>query len=53
LNWRRKFSPPAAKNRLTDPSEIRAFDFKGKLRRFKTPSVSATIGIDWSIFDVL
>jgi hypothetical protein len=32
------------KNRLQDPSEICALDFKEKLRRFKICSVSATIG---------
>ncbi|ESW87697.1 hypothetical protein X772_11580 [Mesorhizobium sp. LSJC280B00] len=41
------------KNRLPDPSEICALEFKGEFRRFKICSVSATIGIDWSIFDIL
>jgi hypothetical protein len=41
------------KNRLPDPSEIFALEFKGEFRRFKISSVSATIGIDLSIFDVL
>jgi hypothetical protein len=37
-------------HRAPDPSEICAFDFKGKIRRFKIFSVSETIGIDRSIF---
>jgi hypothetical protein len=40
----------ATKNRLTDPSKIRALDFKQEFRRFAICSVSATIGIDRSIF---
>jgi hypothetical protein len=40
------------KNRLADPSEICALEFKGEFRRFKICSISATIGIDWSIFDI-
>jgi hypothetical protein len=53
LNSVHKFFLPTMKNRLPDPSEICALEFKGEFRRFKICSVSATIGIDWSIFDVL
>jgi hypothetical protein len=38
------------KNRLVDPSEICALEFKGEIRRLGVCSVSATIGIDRSIF---
>ena len=38
------------KNRLADPSEICALDFKQQLRRSTICSVSATIGINRSIF---
>jgi hypothetical protein len=48
----RKFFPPATKNRLRDPSEICAIDFKHEFRRFAICSVSATIGIDWPICDL-
>lgn len=37
--------------RLADPSEISALDFKGEIPRFESSLVSATIGINWSIFD--
>jgi hypothetical protein len=37
------------KNRLTDPSENRALEFKGEFPRFENSLVSATIGINWSI----
>jgi len=40
------------KNRLLDPSEIRAFDFKREFRDSKTCWASATIGIDRRIFEV-
>jgi hypothetical protein len=40
------------KNRLPDPSEICALEFKGKFRGFRICSVSATIDNDWSILDV-
>jgi hypothetical protein len=36
-------------NRLTDPSENRALEFKGEFPRFENSLVSATIGINWSI----
>ncbi|MGH6710269.1 MAG: hypothetical protein ACREEK_14985 [Bradyrhizobium sp.] len=49
LNSKCKFFPLATKNRLLDPSEICALDFKEKFRRFRICSVSATIGNDWSI----
>src|ERR1700737_1993878 len=39
------------KNRLADPSEICALEFKGELGRFGSCLVSATIGIDWSIYE--
>jgi hypothetical protein len=50
LNFRRKFFPRTTKHRLLDPSENRALDFKGEFRRSVLCSVSATIGIDRSIF---
>jgi hypothetical protein len=37
------------KNRLPNPSENCALDFKREFRRFGICSVSPTIGIDWSI----
>jgi hypothetical protein len=40
------------KNRPPDPSEICALEFKGEFRGFGNCSVSATIGIDWSIFKI-
>jgi hypothetical protein len=40
----------ATTNRLVDPSEIYALDFKRKFPRFGISSVSATIGIDRRIF---
>jgi hypothetical protein len=51
LILRRKSLPPATKNRLLDPSEIPALDFAGEFPQFKNWSVSATIGINWSICD--
>jgi hypothetical protein len=39
------------KNRIADPLEIRALDFKEEFRRFRIGSVSATIGINRSICD--
>jgi hypothetical protein len=53
LNSVHKFFLHTMKNRLPDPSEICALEFKGEFRRFKICLVLATIGIDWSIFDVL
>jgi len=41
------------KNRLLDPSEIRAPEIKGRSRRSAIGSVSATIGIDWSILEII
>jgi len=40
------------KNRLTDPSEIRALDFKHEFRRSAICSVSDTIGIDRPILGI-
>jgi hypothetical protein len=40
------------KNRLPDPSEICALEFKGEFCRFGICTVSATIDINWSIFDI-
>jgi hypothetical protein len=48
-----KFFRRKAENRLPDPSEICALDFKGEFRRFGICTVSPTIGINWSIFDVV
>jgi hypothetical protein len=41
------------KNRLGDPSAICALDFKGEFRRIGFCTVSGTIDIDRSIFDIL
>jgi hypothetical protein len=49
LIYQRKLLPRTTKNRLADPSEISALDFKGEFRRFRICSVSGTIGIDRSI----
>jgi hypothetical protein len=40
------------KNRLPEPSEICALELKGEFRRFGICSVSATIGINWSISEI-
>jgi len=48
----RKFFLRIAKNRLGDPSEIRAPEFEGEFRRSAISSVSATIGLNWSIFAI-
>jgi hypothetical protein len=40
------------KNRLGDPSGIRALEFKREFRRSAISSVSATIDVDWSIFGI-
>jgi hypothetical protein len=48
-----KFFLRTTENRLADPSEICALDFKGEFRRFRIALVSATIGIDWSIPELL
>jgi len=37
------------KSRLPHPSKFSALEFKHEFRRFKICTVSATIGIDWSI----
>jgi hypothetical protein len=50
LNSQRKFFLYAMKNRLPDPSEICALDFKREFRRSAVCSVSETIYIDRSIF---
>jgi hypothetical protein len=50
LIFQRKFFPRTMKNRLPDPSEIRALEFKGEFRGFRIRSVSATIGINRLIF---
>ena len=52
LNFQRKFFLCATKNRLTDPSEIRAFDFKHEFRRSAIYSVSDIIGIDRPILGI-
>jgi hypothetical protein len=50
---RSKFFLRTTKNRLLNPSEIRALEFKGEIRRLGSYSVSATIGSDRKIFDAL
>jgi hypothetical protein len=49
LIQQRKSFLHTVENRLCDPSEICALEFKGEFRRFRVCSVSATIGIDQSI----
>jgi hypothetical protein len=51
LIFQRKFFPRTAKNRLLDPSETCALDFKGEFRRSAICSVSTTIDVDRTIFD--
>jgi hypothetical protein len=46
LNCKRKFFLTITKNRLADPSEICALEFKEEFRRSAICSVSATIGIN-------
>ena len=41
-----------AAGRLSDPSEICTPDFKHEFRRSAICPVSATVGIDWSIFEI-
>jgi hypothetical protein len=55
--WQKRWSScaiflHAVKNRLADPSEIFALEFKGEFRQIGICSVSTIIGIDWSIFEV-
>jgi hypothetical protein len=50
LIWQHKSLPPTTKNRLADPSEICALDFARQFPRFRICQVSATIGINRSIF---
>jgi hypothetical protein len=50
LIWQHKSFPPTTKNRLADPSEICALDFARQFPRFRICQVSATIGINRSIF---
>ena len=53
LIFRCNFFLRTRKNRLPDPSEICALDFKAEFRQFGICSVSATIGINWSILFVV
>jgi hypothetical protein len=46
LKYRRKFLLSIVKNRLADPSEVCALEFKEEFRRSAICSVSATIGIN-------
>jgi len=50
IDLSRKIFPLTTKNRIPDPSEILALEFKGEFRRSAICSVSQTIDIDWSIF---
>jgi hypothetical protein len=50
LIFRCKYVLRTAKDRLSDPSKIRARDFRGEFRRSAICWVSATIGINRSIF---
>jgi hypothetical protein len=52
LIWQCKFFLRTTKNRLANPSENCALDFKREFRRSATWSVSATIGIVWSILEI-
>ena len=53
LNFQSKFFLCEMKNRLPDPSEICALDFKHEFGRSAVCLVSATIDNDWSIFSNL
>lgn len=48
-NFQRKLFLRMMNNRLPDPSETRALEFKGEFRRFGICSISTTIGINRSI----
>jgi hypothetical protein len=50
LIFQRKLSLRVRKNRISDPSEIRALEFKGQFRRPAMCSVLATIDVDRPIF---
>jgi hypothetical protein len=50
LIFQRKLFQRTSKNRLPNPSDICALDFKREFRRLGICSISATIGINWSIF---
>jgi hypothetical protein len=52
LIFKRQFFLRIAKNRLVDPSEIRALDLKHESQQSAISSLSATISIDWSIFAI-
>ena len=52
LSFQRKFFLHIAKNRPTDPSEIRALEFKAEFRRSAICSLPVTIGIDRPILDI-
>jgi hypothetical protein len=52
LIFQRKFFLRTLEHRAPDPSEICALEFKGEFRRFGACLVSATIRIDWSIFEI-
>ena len=52
LIYQCKFFRHTTKNRLADPSKIRALEFKSEFRRFRIRSVSRTIGIDWSNLEI-
>ena len=49
LNFQCKHFPFTPKNRLRDPSENQALEFKTEFRPSATYSVSSTIGTNWSI----
>jgi hypothetical protein len=51
LNFQNERFPLTSKNRLVDPSEIRALDFKHQFRRSAICAVS-TIGVDWSNLEI-
>jgi len=46
----RKIFSLTTKNRISDPSEILALEFKEEFRRSPICSVLQTVDIDWSIF---
>jgi hypothetical protein len=52
LIWQHKFFLRTPKNRLADPSKIRALEFKSEFRRSRSYSVSGTIGIGWSNLEI-
>jgi hypothetical protein len=53
LIYQRNFFSRTRENRLDEPSQICALEFKGEFLRFGIGSVSATIDIDWLILPLI